>query len=136
MVDHQQVVANVVEPVEVPTARRHFGSRPGRHLVIKYLVTQPLGGIDLGLGPGQPDPEIAKAQTGLIQFIRLCIGHAQIRAALVRAALVRFLSHVVPLSATRPSPWPKRRLRVRFSTRRAGVKRALAVPAELQREAW
>ena len=48
MVNHHQMFAHRIEPVEVALAHRHVGQGLRPHLVVKHAVAQGLGGIDLG----------------------------------------------------------------------------------------
>ena len=61
MVDHQKMVADRIEFVEIAMCRCHLGCRLGRHLAIEDVVAQALRSLDFGHGLRQPDFEAARA---------------------------------------------------------------------------
>ena len=48
VIEHEQVIADPVVPVEIAPPRSHFRTRPRGHLRIEDPVTQRLGCINLG----------------------------------------------------------------------------------------
>src|SRR3546814_5031840 len=58
LVEHQQVVAKIVEGVEVAARCGHLRRRPGRHGLVEHPVAQRLGGPDLASVFSQPDAQI------------------------------------------------------------------------------
>src|SRR5262249_11001288 len=54
-----EMIAMTVERVEVAPRGRHLGRGRRRHLLIEHAIAQRLGGLDLGLGLGEPKLEIA-----------------------------------------------------------------------------
>ena len=57
-VEHQQVIAHLVERIEVALLRRHLGRRMGRHLLVEDAIAQRLRRVDLGGRLRQTDLEV------------------------------------------------------------------------------
>jgi len=55
MVDDQQMLAMLVEPIRIEPQTRRFAGRLCRHLLVEDPVPEGLRGLDLGRALGQPD---------------------------------------------------------------------------------
>ena len=55
MVDHQKMIADTVETIDIAPVSGHFGRRLRAHLFVEDAIAQRLRGIDLGGIRRQPD---------------------------------------------------------------------------------
>ena len=58
-IEHQEVVADLVERIEVAAPRRHLRRRVRCHLFVKNPIAKRQRGVDLGGAFGQPNLEVA-----------------------------------------------------------------------------
>jgi hypothetical protein len=57
MIDHQEMIANIVEIVEIATQGRCARRGDGVHFFIEHAVPKGLEGVDVGVAAGEPDLE-------------------------------------------------------------------------------
>src|SRR5277367_4912909 len=55
VIEHEQVITVLVEPIEITTATGGFELRPRTEAFVKYSITQRLRGIDVSLAFGKPN---------------------------------------------------------------------------------
>jgi hypothetical protein len=58
-VEHQQMITELVEGIELATDHGHLAARFGVHFFAKDAEPQFLGRRDLGRRLGQPDPQVS-----------------------------------------------------------------------------
>ena len=95
-VEHQQVVAEGIEGVELPPHGAHLWARLGRHLLAEDLVPQRLGGLDLLRRLCQAKPEAAQLRVDRPLVRRRALG-----------VVLEFVGHYrprrVPSAVARPA---------------------------------